>query len=626
MSPILEPARRRTRLSISEGSLHVPNDEQIRTTLSARSDLDRLIETFRRTTPNPTRRDLLRWSAIASAAAVGAKASGVAASPGRSSNRAVKFQGDIVTDAKITIPFDPWGQDVTLDPHRTVNWGPFWVMFPNVWGGLLGYDENGAVVLDLAESYELSDDGETYTFSIKPDLRFASGNPVNADAFIASWTRALDPANPSPMAEFMSLVEGYDDYVSGNSTDIGFEKIDDLTVAVSLEDAYSYFPSMMASFVWAVIDPAVLEELGDEEFVFGGAGTGPWQFSEFDPATQLTMTPNPNYWGGNSPSITELTWLFLTGPEAASTALDLYKQGQAISADVPLSLLETVNSDPTLAEQLVRIEPQGSVRAIGMDFRQPPFEDVRVRRAIARAIDRDAWANDIWEGTWAPGTAMSPPVLTTIADYTPPDGLGFDADEARSLLADAGYPDGQGLPTITYYQPSEDSDSDKARAAGLLAMIRDNSGIDIVHDTSLSMQQIADLTADNGGSQFDIVWWWNIYDTPHLLSVVGAPNAAAMEGVFNWSGDIEPVGGFDPGAAAVDFQQLVDEAEEERDQGRRNDLYAEAEQLLLDNAVYVPLGYWVQMYVQDPKLQGTRQGPWTGRLPVLFDANVVMTQ
>ena len=81
-------------------------------------------------------------------------------------------------------------------------------------------------------------------------------------------------------------------------------------------------------------------DLGDDEFTLSGAGTGPWQFTDFDPATQLVMTPNPNYWDGDSPSLTELTWLFLTGPDAANAALDMYKQGKAISADVPLSLLD----------------------------------------------------------------------------------------------------------------------------------------------------------------------------------------------------------------------------------------------------------------------------------------------
>lgn len=603
----------------------MPIDDKSSETSNTRTELDHLIETFRKTSPNPTRRDLMRWSAIAAAAVTAGRLGSAVAAPEGGAATLGRFQDNIVTDAKLTIPFDPWGQDVTLDPHRTVNWGPFWVMFPNVWGGLLRYDQNGKPELDLADRMDLSDDGKTYTFKIKSDLKFASGNPVNADAFLFSWQRALDPANPSPMADFMSLVVGYDDYLSGASQDVGFAKVDDLTVSISLTDAYTYFPSMLAAYVWSVVDPAVVQNLGDDEFALGGAGTGPWQFSDFDPSSKLVMKPNPNYWGGNSPSLSELTWLFLTGPDAASAALDMYKKGEAISADIPLSLLKTVTDDKTLSTQLVKISPQGSVRAIGMDFSQPPFDDVRVRRAIALSIDRDSWGSKIWEGTWVGGSSFSPPVLTTIANYTPPQGIGFKPENAKQLLADAGFPDGQGLPTITYFQPSENSDSDKARDAALLAMIKQNSGIDIVHDTSLTMQQIVDQTADNGGSQFNIVWWWNIYNTPHLLVMAAAPNAWAMEGVFNWNSDLAPSGEYDPGGDAVKFEQLVTGADLEQDEETRNKSYRKAEQLMLRNAVYIPLGYWVQMYVQDPKLKGTRQGPWTGRLPVLFDKDVVLT-
>ncbi|MEZ4507463.1 MAG: ABC transporter substrate-binding protein [Thermomicrobiales bacterium] len=235
----------------------MPIDDRTTEPTTTQPEIARLMETFRKTCPNPTRRDLMRWSAIATAA-VAANRMGVgssSAAPTSPTRSLARYQDNIVTDAKLTIPYDPWGQTVTLDPHHTVNWGPFWVMFPNVWGGLLRYNENGGVENDLCESYEVSDDGETYTFKIKPDLKFASGNPVNADAFISSWLRALDPANPSPMADFMALVEGYDDYVAGNSTEIGFQKIDDLTVAISLNDAYSFFPSLLAAYVcrrWSI--------------------------------------------------------------------------------------------------------------------------------------------------------------------------------------------------------------------------------------------------------------------------------------------------------------------------------------------------------------------------------------
>jgi ABC-type transport system substrate-binding protein len=577
--------------------------------------------------PGLTRRDLLRVTAIIAGAAAVGGASPATAAPNSQTSRQVAFQdGEIETDVEITVPFDPYGQPVTLDPHRTVNWGPFWVMFPNVWGGLLQFDENGKVQLDLASEMNVSDDGLVYTFTVREDAAFASGNQVTAEDFIYSWHRALDPDQLSPMSNFFSPVTGYRRYIGKRSDEIGFRAVDSATVEVTLDNPFSFFPSLMASYAWSVIDSLVHQEFGDEEFVMEGAGTGPWQFTEFDPTTQLVMEPNPNHYGGNSPSIARIVWPFLTGPEAAATALEMYIADEAVLADVPLSLKAQVDDDETLSQELVQIDPQGNVTAIGMDFLQPPFDDVRVRRAIAQAIDRDAWANTIWEGTYAPATSFTPPVLQVIANYEAPVGLPMDVDAANALLDEAGFESREDLPEIVYRQPAEDSDSDKARARQLLDMIEQNLSITIQHDTSLTRQQIADLDVDTGGRQFDIVGWWNLWDTPRILNEICSPDSPYMRGIFNWGEDLEPSGDFDPGADAAEFESTADDADQQQDEAVRNDGYRRAEELLLNNAVYIPLGYWIQMFVQKPYLQGTRQGPWTGRLPVRFDAEVVITQ
>lgn len=592
-----------------------------------RRELDQLVETFRRTTPVASRRDVLRWSAIAAGAVLTARSGlGIAAAApaGRPTVAGRHQDAEIETGVTITVPLDPYGQQVTLDPHRTVNWGPFWVLFPNVWGGLVRFDEMGKVQLDLAESYEVSEDGKVYTFTIRPDAKYANGNPVLAEHFVASWKRALDPTRPSPMASFMSPVRNYTRYVNNQSKTIGFEAVDGATVAITLDRSYSYFLSYLAAFVWSVVDPAVLESEGDDGFPLADAGTGPWRFTEFDAAAQVVMEPNPNYYGGNSPSIAKIVWPFLTGPSAASTALNLYKTGEAISADVPLSLKSSVERDPQLSQELINIEPAGSVRSIAMDFNQEPFNDVRVRRALALAIDREEWAIDFWEGTWTPSTAFTPPVVTTLSGYQPPAGIATNLDEAKALLADAGFPDGEGLPPIVYYEPSEDTDDEKSRWSSFFDSIEAALGISIDHDTSKTLDQIAQVQQDNEGRQFDIIWWWNVTETPHLLSEVFSSSSPYMQGVFNWNPGLEAAGGFDPGADSKSFDDLVRRADLELDEATRNDLYQQAETLVLNNAVYIPLGNWRQMFVQKPELQGTRQGPWTGRIPILFDKDVVV--
>lgn len=593
-----------------------------------RAGYQALMATLRSGEVAPTRRDMMRWSAIGAGALATAKVGVLGAGAAGSGPRLAtprRYQDDEVqTEVEILVPFDAYGQDVTLDPHRTTNSGAFWVMFPNVWGGLMRYTETGQVETDLAETFTVSDDGTVYTFQLRSDAAYANGNQVVADHFVSSWRRALDPSVTSPMAAFMQHVEGYAEFVAGESDEIGFAAIDDATVEITLSQPVNYFPSYLAAFVWSVVDPSVLESAGESGFVLADAGTGPWRFTEFDPSLQFVMEPNTNHYRGNSPSLSRIVWPIVSGPTAASSALTLYTDEDAISADVPLALLEQVEADDDLADQIQRIEPSGTVRSIAMDFNQEPFNDVRVRRAIAQGIDRDAWANDIYRGTYTPTTSFTPPVVGETSGYEAPEGLNFDLDAARQQLSDAGFPDGEGLPEIIYYQSADDTPEEIEAAAALLALIDENLGITITHDTTRTADQILDVQGDNGGRQFDIVTWQTVTETAQLLSFACRPDSPYMAGWFNWNADLDESGDHDPGGDAEEFADLTAEADAEQDEDNRNDLYQQAEELLLQNAVYVPLGTWTQMYLQKPWIQGTRQGAWTGRLPVLFDQDVVV--
>lgn len=582
--------------------------------------LRRFGDALRAGTLHPTRRDLLRWSAMLSGAVATAQFGIGEAAP----RRLLRQDAPIVEDAEIVVPFDAYGQEITLDPHRSADYGGFWVMFPNVWAGLLRYDESGRIALDLAERAVRSRDGMRYTFTIREGVSYASGNPVLAQDFVASWSRALDPANLSPMAAFMQPLRGFDAWLAGEpDPQLGFSATDDRTVVVELSAPYPHFPSYLAAFVWAVVDPAVLASAGEANFVLNGAGAGPWQFVEYERDTRFVMEQNPNYYDATSASLARIVWPVVNGPDAANTALALYRDENAASADVPLSLLSEVEADPVLGAELVRLDAdQATIRSLAMDFRQPPFNDVRVRRAFGLAFDRDRYA-EIYADTWTPATVFTPPAVNLLSGYQPPDGFAFDPDQARALLAEAGYPDGQGLPEIVYYHPSGDTDAELERITAVLQMLQDNLGVAITLDDSRSQEDIDQLVADTGGLQFAIMWWQTITDTPYLLSEVFRPDSPYMAGVFNWAPELEAVGG-DPGADAAAFADLVAQADVELDAATRNDLYRQAETLVLQNAVYVPIANWVPMFVQKPWLAGTRQGPWTGRLPILFDQNVVV--
>jgi ABC-type transport system substrate-binding protein len=604
------------------------HDQQSRfrgTHTSSSQDAQHLFSTLAASAPSGSRRDLMRWSAVVAGAAAGLRLTSASAAPAISDSALDQaFQNeDVLSNVELTIPFNPFGEVVTLDPHRAPNWGPFWNLFPNVWGGLLRFDEIGNVQLDLAESFAVSDDGLSYTFKIRPDAKYATGNQVVANDFLISWKRALESANLSPMASFMSLVDGYQNYITGESEDIGFEAPDDATVVVRLSQPANYFPSYAAAFVWNVVDPSVLEETSSD-FPLRDAGTGPWRFTEFVSSERIVMEPNTSHYGGNSPSLVRLVWQIVTGQNADTDALELYRADTVPLVDVPISLLSTVERDPDLADEIVRIENSGSTRVLGMDFNQAPFNDVRVRQALAHACNRDQYANVFWEGTWLPTTTFSPPVLAELAGYEGPEGLAYDPDRAAELLDAAEFPGGEGMPEITFHVPSEETADEKSRWRAFFQGIVDETGFPITVDDTLTSEQILNRQQDNGGRQLDAFWWWNVAQTPHLLTEAFHSNAAAMRGVFNWSPEIEAANDFDPGADSREFDELVERADTESDRDARNDLFRQAEELVLRNAVAVPLGNWVQIFLQKPWLQGTRQGPWTGRLPVWFDKNVVV--
>jgi ABC-type transport system substrate-binding protein len=516
----------------------------------------------------------------------------------------------------LTIPVYPHGQQVLLDPHRATNWGPHWVMLPNVWAGLLGFDENGKVVPVLASTIEQEEDGAVWVATLRSDLAFASGNPVTADALIQGWARALDPARLAPMSSYMRRVDGYDAFVAGESQDLGFEARDDATVAIRLAEPYALFPEDLATFVWAAVDVAALDGVADADMPFAGASAGPWQFSASDDPSVIRMVPSPS--AGGQAAIDSIAWSMLEGPQAPQTAIEAFRGGTMPLVDAPSPLRADIAADSALAPALTTAPLSGSTMLIGMDYGQAPFDNPAVRKAVAAAIDRDTWASDIMQGTFTPAGSLTPPVIGHTANYSPPELLAFDADGAKSLLADAGI-DEDTMPQVTYFQPAESAQVEIDQAAALLKMIQDNAGLVIEHDTTLSADQIGALRGDNGGLQFDLRWWWPLTNSPSGLADIGLPDSPEMAGWFNWSPDVENE---DAAGAAKQFTTLISEARASLDDTERQQKFAQAETLLVQQAVYVPLGHWTQAWLQSPALTGTRQGAFTGYMPVAFDENV----
>jgi oligopeptide transport system substrate-binding protein len=624
-------------------------------------DLKELIRTFSRGAS--TRRDFLRVSTIAAGAVVTAgmlaacggdddddltetntpatgqatqPATGQATqpastgSPAAQQTQAAGATGDFETGVAVSLPWKTFGVSAAIDPHRSPNWGPYWYIIPFAYGGLVQFDENAIVQPDLAESWEVSNGGLTYTFKIRDDAKFASGRDVVADDFVYSWKRALDPEQGSPMLHFVEHLAGYKEFNEGTATEIsGVKVIDPKTIELTLSKPYNFFLSYLGTFVWYIVDKDAVEQHGDN-FAAHPSGTGPWMITKMDPQLEIVMEPNPHYYGGVNPSISRLTFKVLQGPTADNTGLNLFKSNETLFTDVPIALLDAVKQDNTLNSKLITIDPSGSIRSMAMNFDAEPFGDVRVRRAFGHAIDRETFCNVIWRGTWKPAEIYTPlVVLESDPGYNPPRDAApkFDPDLAKELLAEAGYPNGEGLPEIKYYVSSEESSDEINRWQAFVNMLNENLGIkSIVLDTSMTQDQIDKKRTEEGGLQLEVWWWGNITETPQLMSEVFRTDSPYMKGTFNWSHDLPDSGEYTPGADAKRFDELMEQADVEQDIDKMNELYAEGEELVLKNAVYVPIANWVPHLLVQPWVKNMRIGWWNFSAPSRFEPDVVVVK
>ncbi len=385
-------------------------------------------------------------------------------------------------------------------------------------------------------------------------------------------------------------------------------------MAIRLAEPYALFREDLATFVWAAVDVAALEAVPESRAPFGSASAGSWLFVEPSNADDIVIARRDGDLTGPS-SFNRVTFRSMEGPLSAVTALEALLRDEVAVADAPPgALLESAGSaEPDV--EIRTIEPSGSTMLIGMNFRQPPFDDPRVRQAVALSIDRERWAGDIMGGEFIPALSITPPAIAEVANYLAPTPLGYDPDTARSLVREAGISEEE-MPTMTYFQAADAPAAEVEQAAMLLEMIQDNSGLIIEHDRSLTLQQIASRRGDDHGLQFDVRWWWPRTSSPSGLDELGSPESPSMDGWFNWSETLEDD---NLAQAAEQFVNIIAQAQTALDETERTRLFAEAEELLVESVVYVPLGHWVQAFAQSPRLEGTRQGPFTGYLPIAFD-------
>ena len=368
-----------------------------------------------------------------------------------------------------------------LDPGVTNNSFAQYVLI-NCFEGLVTYDETGSLVGGSAESWDISDDGLVYTFHLRDGLKWSDGTPLTAQDFVYSIQRVLTPATA---AQYVSMVTGYvknaQEFYDGTATaeDLGVKAIDDQTLEITLIQPTSYFIDVLSMWVYDPVQQATVEANGDswtsspETYVCNG----PFKVTGMSLNENVILEKNENYWDAENVTLEKLTFRYILDN---STALTAYESGEVDGIiSVPSSDYARLKAE----KAGLQVYPSYGTVYYNINCEAEPYNDPLVRKALCLAVDRQALIDNVVQvdaqpaySFLAPGYSVDGKDITEgRSDY----GLSATADveAAQAALAKAGYPNGEGFPTLklSYYQ----DDTVKKIVEAMAEMLKNNLNINV---------------------------------------------------------------------------------------------------------------------------------------------------
>ena len=466
---------------------------------------------------------------------------------------------------------------------------------------LLLINENNEVVGGQAESWETSEDGLTWTFTMRDGLKWSDGTDLNAKDFEYSFKRMVNPDTAAPYAETcLGMIDGFDAAQAGDADALNVKASDDgKTLTIVLSYPCSYFDKMAAFATMSPVQQATVEANGDswctsaDTFV----SNGPYMITDWTPSERIVLTKNPNYVGGwdSSKIVSDTITLLLLEDSSASFAA--YNSGEAqLIKDVPTDEIPSLTKAEDGGDFYV--DTILGTYYVSLNLQRDAFKDAKVRKALSLAIDRDYVANTIMQGTYEPAYNFVGP---GIVDET---GMFYDnanggepyisddyeanLEEAKSLLAEAGYPDGEGFPTITY---SANDSGYHIPVAEYVQQAWGDLGITVNIDkvewsSFLPLRRAGDYDISRNGWSMD-------YNDPSNMLELFTTNNGNNDGKY----------------ANPEFDQVIEDSRV-ADKTTHFEKLHEAEDILMNDAACIPVAYYNDFWLQSPSLKGTWHSPY----------------
>lgn len=461
---------------------------------------------------------------------------------------------------------------------------------------LLIMDENTEIQPGQAESWECSEDGLTWTFHLREGLKWSDGTPLTANDFVYSWKRVCDPEVAAPYAEtVLGMVKGFDEATSGDLDALGVSAPDDQTFVVELSQNCPYFESLAAFATLSPVQQATVEANGDAWATDAATyvSNGPFYVTEWVPGSHITMSKNPNYWNADAIKLGSLKFVLMEDSNATYSA---YQTGEILLAkDIPTEEIPSLEGNSEF-----HVEPIIGTYYISLNDEKEPFTDVNVRKALSLAIDREYVANTLMQGTYSPaynflGEGWTDPAGGYFVDNAnggePYISADYEAnlEEAKKLMEEAGYPGGEGFPTITY--STNDAGYHKVVAEYLQqawAELGINLNVEIVEWSSFTpMRRAGDYESSRNG------WVGDYSDPSNMLELMFSTNGN-NDGKYN----------------SAAFDAAIEKSRAALDPAERSAALHEAEDIMMEDAACIPLAYYNDFWLQSEKLTGSWHSPY----------------
>ncbi|EKO3720056.1 oligopeptide ABC transporter substrate-binding protein OppA [Vibrio metschnikovii] len=472
----------------------------------------------------------------------------------------------------------------SLDPHKTEG-VPESHVIRDLLEGLVNQDADGNTIPGVAERWETSDN-QTYTFYLRKDAKWSNGDPVTAQDFVYSWQRAVDPATASPYSWYMEYtkMKNAKEIIAGEkaSTTLGVKALDDHTLVVELDTPLPYFVMMTGHTTMKPVHKGTIEKHGDEWTRAGNyVSNGAYMLDRWVVNERLELKRNPNYWDDSKTVINKVTFLPIENQVAE---MNRFLSGEIhITNEVPIEHFRRLQRDHADSVSVV-----GSLCTYyyGFNNQKPPLDDVRVRKALSFAIDRDVIANAIMGQGEKPAYFLTPEITAGFQPEMPAYGKMTQQQrlaEAKKLLEEAGYNRSNPLRFNLLYNTSENH---RKVATAIQSMWRSGLGVNV----TLENQEWKTYLDSRREGNFDVTragWCGDYNEASSFLTLMKSSNSSN-----------------DPRYHNEEYDTLMAKAMATTSEKERQAIYAQAEKLLARDMPIAPIYQYVKSRLLSPQVGG----------------------